>query len=40
MKMQVAPDTGEELTRRMQELVATPPAIIEKTSTLIGGSPI
>ena len=40
MKLQVVPDSGEELTQRMQELVATPQAVIEKTSTLIGGSPI
>jgi tripartite-type tricarboxylate transporter receptor subunit TctC len=40
MKLQVLPDTGEELTRRMEELVATPPAIIEKSSALLGGSPL
>jgi tripartite-type tricarboxylate transporter receptor subunit TctC len=39
-KMKVVPVTGEELTKRMQELVATPPDVIQKTGTLIGGSPI
>lgn len=38
-KMKSVPITGEELTQRMQELVATPSEIIRKTSVLIGGSP-
>jgi len=39
-KMKVVPVTGEELTQRMDELIATPSEIIQKTGTLIGGSPI
>ena len=39
-KMKVTPVTGEELTQRMSELIATPPEVIQKTSTLIGGSPL
>jgi tripartite-type tricarboxylate transporter receptor subunit TctC len=39
-KMKVVPVTGEELTQRMDELIATPPDIINRTGTLIGGSPI
>jgi len=39
-KMKVVPVTGEELTQRMDELIATPADIIQKTGTLIGGSPI
>jgi tripartite-type tricarboxylate transporter receptor subunit TctC len=38
--MKVVPVTGEELKQRMDELIATPPDIIQKTGTLIGGSPI
>jgi hypothetical protein len=38
--MKVVPVTGEELTQRMDELIATPSDIIQKTGTLIGGSPI
>jgi len=39
-KMKVVPVTGEELTQRMDELIATPADIIQKTGILIGGSPI
>jgi tripartite-type tricarboxylate transporter receptor subunit TctC len=39
-RMKVVPVTGEELTQRMNELIATPPEVIQKTGALIGGSPI
>jgi tripartite-type tricarboxylate transporter receptor subunit TctC len=39
-KMKSVPVTGEELKARMDDLIATPPDIISKTSTLIGGSPL
>jgi tripartite-type tricarboxylate transporter receptor subunit TctC len=39
-RMKVVPVTGEELTQRMNELIATPAEVIQKTGVLIGGSPI
>jgi hypothetical protein len=38
--MKSVPVTGEELKARMDELIATPPDIISRTSALIGGSPL
>jgi tripartite-type tricarboxylate transporter receptor subunit TctC len=38
-KMKSVPVTGEELTQRMDELIATPTEIIRRTSSLIGGNP-
>ena len=36
-KMKSVPVTGEELTQRMDELVATPPDVIAKAGVLLGG---
>jgi tripartite-type tricarboxylate transporter receptor subunit TctC len=38
-KMKVTAVTGEELTRQMDDLLAMPPDIIKKASTLLGGNP-
>jgi hypothetical protein len=38
-KMKVTPVTGEELTQRMNDLIATPADVVQKTSSLIGGNP-
>jgi tripartite-type tricarboxylate transporter receptor subunit TctC len=37
--MKVTRVTGEELTRQMDDLLAMPPEIVKKASTLLGGNP-